>query len=77
MKKYDVGLTSQEAEALKAEGKSNKGIEVKAKSVGAILREHVLTLFNLLNVILAGLVISTGMFRNALFIFIIIANTFT
>ncbi|MDD4509047.1 MAG: HAD-IC family P-type ATPase, partial [Eubacteriaceae bacterium] len=69
------GLDTPEVERLKAEGKTNVQPESKTKSVSQIIRDNTCTLFNLLNVILAIMVISVGSYKNALFINIIVMNT--
>ncbi|MGL4284070.1 MAG: HAD-IC family P-type ATPase, partial [Eubacterium aggregans] len=69
------GLDTPDVERLKAEGKTNVQPESKTKSVSQIIRDNTCTLFNLLNVILAIMVISVGSYRNALFINIIVINT--
>lgn len=69
------GLTSQEAAQRAAEGKINTTGQIKTKSVKKIVLEHTMTLFNILNVILAIAVISVGSFKNVLFMVIVTANT--
>lgn len=69
------GLTSAQAEKKKAAGESNGSFEIKTKSVGRIFRDNILTLFNLINVILAVLIISVGSWRNLLFMGVVISNT--
>ena len=70
----NTGLTKEEVSMRMELGKHNGNAQNKAKSYGAIFRENILTLFNLLNVILAILVISTGYLQNALFMGVCIAN---
>lgn len=71
----NLGLTTAEAEFRAANGQSNGGFEVKTKSSARIVCENVFTLFNLINLILAVMVISVGSFRNALFMGVVICNT--
>lgn len=69
------GLSAQEAAKKAVNGESNFSHDVKTKTVGQIVRENILTLFNLLNVVLALLVAFTGSFRNMLFMGVVISNT--
>ena len=54
------GLTEAEVQERLKDGRSNRGQEVKTKSKGQIIRENVLTLFNLLNLFLAIAIASVG-----------------
>ena len=60
------GLTTEEAAKLREAGRGNQQPKSKDGGVGEILRRNVLTLFNLLNVILALLLLGTGSYRNML-----------
>ena len=64
------GLSTAEVEERIAAGKINRNMELKTKSV-----ENLCTLFNLINVILAFLVILTGSFKNLTFLFVVFLNT--
>lgn len=68
------GLTEAEAKKRKAEGKDNKRVEVRTKSVGRIFRENLCTFFNAINLALAIIVVCVGAYRNAFFMGIIICN---
>lgn len=68
------GLTSNEAEERVKNGLSNGDIDVKTKSIKRIFFDNIFTFFNLINVVLAVLVLIAGSFRNALFMVIIICN---
>ena len=72
-----TGLTTSEALSRAASGLSNNGsgTEIKTKSCFRIVCENVFTLFNLINTVLAILVIAVGSFRNALFMGVAICNT--
>ena len=50
-------------------------MELKTKSVKELIIENLCTLFNLINVILAFLVILTGSFKNLTFLFVVFLNT--
>lgn len=70
----EQGLTTEQVAAQTAKGLVNGDAEVKTKSIGRIIRDNVLTPFNLLNAILAALVILVGSIQNALFMGVIICN---
>ncbi|MDE6787714.1 MAG: cation-translocating P-type ATPase, partial [Ruminococcus sp.] len=71
----DKGLTSAQAKEQKNAGLSNIPPEPPSKSVGEIIAENTFTYFNLIFVILAGLIIYAGTYRDLTFMPIIIANT--
>ncbi|MBO6158765.1 MAG: HAD-IC family P-type ATPase [Firmicutes bacterium] len=68
------GLTKAEVEERIKEGKVNLTVG-GTKSVKRIILEHSLTLFNLLNVFLAALVVLVGSYKNMLFMGVVISNT--
>ena len=69
-----LGLTSAEVAERVEQGKTNANTDVKTKSVGQILREHSLTLFNFVNIALAVLVAITGQYRNMTFMIVVVIN---
>ena len=69
-----AGLTDAGVAQRVAEGRTNANTDVKTKSVGQILAEHALTLFNAVNLAMALLILFTGEFRNLLFLFVVGAN---
>ena len=69
------GLSPAEVEERIAAGKINRNMELKTKSVKELIIENLCTLFNLINVILAFLVILTGSFKNLTFLFVVFLNT--
>lgn len=71
----NTGLTEAEAEERARSGKSNGSFDIKTKSVGQILRSNIFTLFNLINVILAALIVMVGSYRNMLFMGVVLCNT--
>lgn len=71
----DKGLTSVQAKERKNAGLSNIPPEPPSKSTGEIIAENTFTYFNLIFVILAGLIIYAGTYRDLTFIPIIVANT--
>ena len=72
--KIPRGLSSEEARKLTAEGKANVMPKSREGGLGEILRRIVLTLFNLLNVVLAGLLFIVGSYRNMLFVGVVLSN---
>lgn len=69
------GLSTAEVEERIAAGKIDRNMELKTKSVKELIIENLCTLFNLINVILAFLVILTGSFKNLTFLFVVFLNT--
>lgn len=69
------GLTTAEVEERIAAGKINRNMERKTKSVKELIIENLCTLFNLINVVLAILVLLTGSFKNLTFLFVVFLNT--
>ena len=70
-----VGLTLKQVEERKAAGQVNIPSKSGAKTYGAILRDNILTFFNLLNLGLAAAIIAVGAYKNCTFILIILLNT--
>ena len=68
------GLTQSQVEERKAKGLTNNQGGAVTKSIGQIFATNLCTLFNFINVILAGLVIFTGSYKNALFIIVVLTN---
>ena len=68
------GLTAEQVARRKEQGLCNGPTGVVTKSVGQIIAGNVCTLFNLINGILAGLVLFTGSYKNALFMMVILCN---
>ena len=68
------GLSPQQVEQRMKEGLHNGDSGVRSKSEGQIIRENVLTFFNLLNFALALAVILVGSPQNALFMGVILSN---
>ena len=69
-----TGLSSAEVAERIAQGKINANTDAKTKSIGQIIREHSLTLFNFVNIGLAVLVGITGQYRNMTFMLVVIFN---
>ena len=72
--KLHTGLTTRQAEEKAAQGKVNRLPKSKDGGLAEILRRNILTLFNLLNVVLALILLSIGSYRNVLFMGVVISN---
>jgi cation-transporting ATPase E len=70
----ETGLTPAQAQARLRSGLDNRERIKSGKSVASILRENLLTLFNLLNLVLALAVLMVGSPRNALFMGVVFSN---
>lgn len=57
-----------------AQSEKNVVSKKNRQTVGQIIRNNIFTFFNLVNVILAGLVIATGSYKNMLFMGVVILN---
>ena len=68
------GLTSREVEERRARGEGSNAPQSITKPVSQILRENILTLFNLLNFIIAALLFAVKAYTNMVFIAIILLN---
>lgn len=66
-----TGLTKEEV----LKSKPNVYIDQNTRTVGQIIKENSITLFNGINVVLAIMVALTGSFRNMLFIGLVVINT--
>ncbi len=70
----DWGLTEQQADQRRSQGLSNGSGAIKTQSEKQILLKNILTPFNILNFILAGMVLAVGSFKNMLFLGVIFCN---
>ena len=68
------GLTEDEVAKRIAQGLVNRPTKKQTKSSAQIVKEHLFTLFNLINAILAIAVIFVGAYKNALFILLVAFN---
>ena len=75
MQPEQLGLTSQEVDALTAQGKTNYIKSESDMSIKRIIFRNVFTYFNGIFALLTVLVITTGEIKNLMFLPIIIANT--
>lgn len=69
------GLTQQQVQERIEKGQINRAMKDISKSYCQIFFNHIITFFNFVNILLLLLVISTGHYKNMLFIFVIIFNT--
>ena len=69
------GLNHEQVAALTGAGWTNGAVESNAKSTGEIIRENTVTFFNLVFVVLAGLLVLAGNFRDMFFLVIAIINS--
>ncbi|WP_304057591.1 cation-translocating P-type ATPase [Levilactobacillus namurensis] len=69
------GLTKFEVQARIDQGLQNDPLPPLTRSVKQIFRDNLMTLFNLINLVLAGLVLMTGSYKNLLFIGVVVVNT--
>ena len=71
----EQGLTEEQALERKEQGLANGEPPTRTKSVRQILRDNFLTPFNLLNLILGGLIFIAGSYKNMLFLGVAVCNT--
>ena len=74
MKENISGLSLQEVEERRRQGHGEGKTESITKKTSQIIYENVVTLFNFLNFMIAGLLFAVGAYSNMLFIAIIICN---
>lgn len=74
--KHDFGLTSEQVKERIENKLTNIPPKSQTRSTGVIIRENVLTLFNILNICIAALIISFGQYRNLLFMGVVITTVF-
>ena len=70
-----TGLSAAEVAERVERGQVNLNMELKTKSVRELVIENLCTLFNLINVVLAALVIAAGSWKNLSFLAIVVLNT--
>ena len=75
MQHKQIGLTSDAVAKRVEEGKVNRKTDPPTKTVGQIVFSHIFTLFNLINLALAVLLLAVGSYRNLLFMGVVISNT--
>jgi cation-transporting P-type ATPase E len=70
-----AGLSAEQVSERIRQGQSNRSEAVKTKSVSQIVRSNLITPFNILNVVLASLILAVGSYKNLLFMGVIVCNT--
>ena len=71
-----TGLTAEEVRLRTEAGLANRSAAPKTKSVPRILREHLLTLFNLINFLMAVALLIVRSPKNTLFFGVVLCNAF-
>jgi len=71
---YTAGLSAEQVESRRRQGLINGTDEIKTKTIGQIIRSNLITPFNILNAILAGLILMVGSYKNLLFMGVIFSN---
>ena len=71
----DKGLTKEQASERIRDNLVNFNTNVKTKTAKEIILENTVTLFNIINVILAVAIIAVGSYKNLGFLLIIVLNT--
>ena len=69
------GLTNEEVKIRINKGLVNYDTTAPSKSIKQIFIENSFTLFNLINIILAALIVMVGSYKNLLFLGVVICNT--
>ncbi len=69
------GLTQEQVQSKIAQGKVNQTPRKNQTTIGRIILTNTLTIFNLVNLILALMIISVGSYKNLLFVLVAITNT--
>ncbi|MBR2767092.1 HAD-IC family P-type ATPase [Candidatus Saccharibacteria bacterium] len=70
-----TGLTEEQVQSRIKQGKVNKSPKTTRNTVAKIILKNTLTIFNIVNLILALMIISVGAYKNLLFILVAVANT--
>ena len=68
------GLSPEQVESRLRQGLVNGEEDIKTKTIGRIIRDNLVTPFNILNAVLAGLVLAVGSYKNLLFMGVIFSN---
>lgn len=71
---YSVGLSEDQVTLRQQQGLLNQESDIKTKSIKQIILQNIVTPFNILNAILASLVIFVGSYKNLLFMGVILSN---
>ena len=70
----NTGLSDKQILDRKNTGLVNKNVSIPTKTIPRIIKDNLLTLFNLINFFLAAAIIYVGSFKNLLFMGVVISN---
>ncbi len=70
----DYGLTKAQVKQRKIQGLVNVDKTISSKSTASIVKSNLFTLFNFINIVLAGAILYTGSYRNLMFMGVVICN---
>lgn len=70
----DYGLTKAQVKQRKTQGLVNVDKTISSKSTASIVKSNLFTLFNFINIVLAGAILYTGSYRNLMFMGVVICN---
>ena len=70
-----TGITDKEVAEKTRQGRINRAPRKQSNSIGKIILKNTLTIFNLVNLVLAIMILLVGSYKNLLFVLIAIANT--
>ena len=73
---FSAGLTDEQVALRQQQGLVNRESDIKTKSIKEIVLQNIITPFNILNAILASLIILVGSYKNLLFMGVILSNLF-
>ena len=74
-KKEQIGLTSKQVQERKNKNLVNADTTLPTKSIKQIIKENFITLFNILNLLLAFSIFAVGSYKNMFFLLVVIINT--
>ncbi|PZF91379.1 magnesium-transporting ATPase [Listeria ivanovii] len=69
------GLSSKEVAERVKNGQVNRALKPLTRSIAGIIRDNTLTLFNIINVVIASFIILVGSYKNLLFLGVALCNT--
>lgn len=73
--KASFGLTDAQVSCRINDGLTNFDDQIKTKTIGKIVKDNILTLFNILNFALALAIVYVGSYKNLLFLGVVVCNT--
>ena len=71
----DFGLTNSQVQCRIEDNLVNYDTSLPTKTIGQIIKENLVTLFNIINFVLALAIIAVGSFKNLLFLGVVMCNT--